>query len=142
MTDYTPEEDDMTNYMPQKQLKAEILGWIAALHSADWGTPPPPPQQDGYSLLAEVYDASKEDVMTDQTYYTAIPREYHTIGGGHLPETACGHAHRSIRTAEQCSRTRNPSRAPGTERVDVYRTDGTLVAAGLRYDAEEEDNRD
>ena len=65
--------------------------------------------------------------MPDQYYQTATPSQYFSITGVYLRETACGHKHRSVRTAEQCSHKRNPTRAPGTLVVDVVNEDFELV---------------
>ena len=53
------------------------------------------------------------------TYTTMIPSKYHNITGEYLQGTECGHKHKSVETAEKCSLKRNPSRAPGTIRVEV-----------------------
>ena len=65
--------------------------------------------------------------MTTTTYASIVPSQYHSITGAYLADSDCGHRHRTPETAFACSRRGNPSRSPGSLRVDV------VARVGDRY---------
>lgn len=63
--------------------------------------------------------------MKKPTFQSAVPHP--NLKGKYLRDTACGHRHRSYRTAAQCAYRRYSLLPPDTPYIDVVHTNWTLV---------------